>query len=44
MQDKDVVLFANAQANLPSKFLSVINQLFAPIVTVRQATVSGGGF
>jgi polysaccharide export outer membrane protein len=42
MQDKDVMLFANAEANLPTKFLGVINQLFAPVVTVRAATTTGG--
>ncbi len=43
MQDKDVLLFANAGANIPSKFLNVINQLFSPFVTVRAATTGNGG-
>jgi polysaccharide export outer membrane protein len=43
MQDKDVLLFANAGANIPGKFLNVINQLFSPFVTVRAATTGGGG-
>jgi polysaccharide export outer membrane protein len=38
MRDKDVIYVANASANQPSKFLGVINQLFAPFVTVRAAT------
>jgi len=38
MQDKDVLLFANSGANLPTKFISVINQLFSPIVTARFLT------
>jgi polysaccharide export outer membrane protein len=38
MQDKDVVLFANADANLPSKFISMLNQLFSPIVTASVLT------
>jgi polysaccharide export outer membrane protein len=43
MQDKDVLLFANAGANVPGKFLNVINQLFSPFVTVRAATTGNGG-
>ena len=35
MQDKDVVLFANAGANIPSKFIGLLNQLFSPLVTAR---------
>lgn len=38
MQDKDVVLFANADANLPGKFIGVLNQLFSPIVTAKVLT------
>jgi polysaccharide export outer membrane protein len=38
MQDKDVVLFANADANLPGKFISMLNQLFSPIVTATVLT------
>lgn len=38
MQDKDVLLFANADANLPSKLIGVINQLFSPLVTARLLT------
>jgi polysaccharide export outer membrane protein len=35
MQDKDVLLFANAGANMTTKFINVINQLFSPVVAVR---------
>jgi len=35
MQDKDVVLFANADSNLPGKFLGLLNQVFSPIVTAK---------
>lgn len=35
MQDKDVVLFANADANLPGKFLGLLNQVFSPVVTAK---------
>lgn len=37
MQDKDVLYFGNAQANQPSKLLSLISQLFTPIMTVVSA-------
>jgi len=38
MQDKDVLLFANAPANLSSKLISMINQLLSPAITA--ATIS----
>ncbi len=38
MQDKDVLLFTNADANVPSKLISIINQLFSPLVTARLLT------
>lgn len=33
MRDKDVLYIGNAAANQPSKFIQLISQLFAPIVT-----------
>lgn len=38
MRDKDVIYIANAAANQPTKFIGIINQLFAPFITVRDAT------
>ena len=38
MHDKDVLYFANARANRPSKLIALINQLFSPFVLVRAAT------
>lgn len=38
MQDKDVIYIANAAANQPSKLVSIINQLFSPIITARALT------
>ncbi|WP_198283233.1 polysaccharide biosynthesis/export family protein [Sphingomonas sp. PAMC 26617] len=35
VRDKDVIYFANASANLPTKLVSVVNQLFSPFVTTR---------
>jgi polysaccharide export outer membrane protein len=35
MRDKDVVYFANAAANQPSKLVAILNQLFSPFVTAR---------
>jgi polysaccharide export outer membrane protein len=35
MHDKDVIYIANAAANVPSKLVSIINQLFSPVVTAR---------
>ena len=35
MHDKDVVYIANAPANLPTKFIGVLNQLFSPFLTAR---------
>lgn len=35
LQDKDVLYFANARANQPSKFVQILNQLFSPFLTVR---------
>lgn len=38
MQDNDVILFANSGANVPSKFIGLLNQLFSPIVTASVLT------
>ncbi|WP_240626764.1 polysaccharide biosynthesis/export family protein [Sphingobium sp. LF-16] len=38
MQDKDVIYIANAAANQPSKLISIINQIFSPIITARAIT------
>jgi len=38
VKDKDVVYFANSASNPPSKFISILNQLFSPIVTARALT------
>jgi polysaccharide export outer membrane protein len=38
MQDKDVIYIANAAANQPSKLISIINQIFSPIITARALT------
>jgi polysaccharide biosynthesis/export protein len=38
MQDKDVLLFANADANLPGKFMNIFNQFASPFVTARVLT------
>jgi polysaccharide export outer membrane protein len=38
MHDKDVIYIANAAANQPTKLVGIINQLFAPFITVREAT------
>jgi polysaccharide export outer membrane protein len=35
MRDKDVIYFANARANQPSKLVAILNQLFSPFVTAR---------
>lgn len=35
MQDKDLIYVANAQANLPLKLVSIINQLTSPLVTYK---------
>ena len=35
VQDKDVILFANADANMSAKFINVLNQLFSPLLTAR---------
>ncbi|MEO6091654.1 MAG: polysaccharide biosynthesis/export family protein [Novosphingobium sp.] len=37
MRDKDVLYFANAKANQPSKLVQLISQLFSPILTVTSA-------
>ncbi|HEX7857789.1 MAG TPA: polysaccharide biosynthesis/export family protein [Sphingobium sp.] len=37
MRDKDVLYFANAAANQPSKLIQLISQLFSPILTVTSA-------
>lgn len=38
MRDKDVIVFANASGNVPSKFISLLNQLFSPLITARVLT------
>jgi len=38
MQDKDVIYIANASSNLPAKAVQIINQLFAPIFSIRSVT------
>jgi polysaccharide export outer membrane protein len=38
IQDKDLIYIANARANQPSKFISILNQLFSPFLTVRALT------
>jgi len=38
IRDKDVLYFANAAANQPSKLVAVINQLFSPFVAARVLT------
>ncbi len=35
IRDKDVIYIANAAANRPAKLVSIINQLFSPVVTAR---------
>ena len=35
VQDKDIIYIANARANVPSKLVSIVNQLFSPIITTR---------
>jgi polysaccharide export outer membrane protein len=38
VQDKDLIYIANAAANPLSKFVSILNQLFSPIITARILT------
>jgi len=38
VQDKDVILFANSSSNLTSKFITMLNQLFSPVITARVLT------
>ena len=38
MRDKDVIYIANAASNQPTKVVGIINQLFAPFITIRDAT------
>lgn len=38
VQDKDVIYIANAATLRPSKFVSILNQLFSPFVSARIAT------
>jgi polysaccharide biosynthesis/export protein len=38
VRDKDVIYFANAEINPPTKFISLLNQLFSPVVTTRLLT------
>lgn len=41
MRDGDVLYVGNARANQPTKLIQLLSQLFAPIVTVRNALPSG---
>ncbi|MCJ2180607.1 polysaccharide biosynthesis/export family protein [Novosphingobium album (ex Hu et al. 2023)] len=38
VHDKDVLYFANSASNPPTKFISIINQLFSPFVTAKALT------
>lgn len=38
LTDKDVIYIAGAEANLPSKMLQIIGQVFTPIALTRQVT------
>ena len=38
MRDKDLIYFSNAPANIPTKFISILNQLISPVVTARILT------
>lgn len=38
MRDKDILYIGNAEANQPSKFISILSQLFTPILLTRQLT------
>jgi len=38
LRDKDILYFANSASNPPTKFISILNQLFSPIVTARALT------
>lgn len=38
MRDKDLIYVANSAANPVSKFVSILNQLFAPLLTARVLT------
>ena len=38
VRDKDVIYFANAASNQPSKLVAILNQLFSPVVTARYLT------
>lgn len=40
MRDKDLIYIANSAANPVSKFVSILNQLFAPLLTARVLTDS----
>ena len=35
MHDKDIIYVSNSASNLPTKFISVLNQLFSPFLTAR---------
>lgn len=35
LRDKDLIYIANSRANLPTKFVSILNQFFSPVVTAR---------
>jgi len=38
MRDKDLIYIANAQANVVSKFVAILNQLFTPLLTAKVLT------
>ena len=35
LRDKDLIYFANARSNQPSKFVAIISQLFSPVLAAR---------
>lgn len=35
VRDKDLIYVASAKANIPTKFVAILNQLFSPVVTAR---------
>jgi len=38
IRDKDVLYFANAASNQPSKLIAILNQLFSPLITAKILT------
>jgi polysaccharide export outer membrane protein len=38
MRDKDLIYISSAQANIPLKFLTIVNQLFSPLISYRAIT------